>query len=45
MTLLRLSTGEGGQLPKAMEYLDEINTLGLTPNTITYSMLMLASER
>lgn len=45
MILLVLHTGEANQLPKAMEVLSEMEELGLSPNTITYSILLVASER
>ena len=45
MILSDLNTGEADQLPKAMEVLLEMKEMGLFPNTITYSMLLVASER
>ncbi|KHF99163.1 Pentatricopeptide repeat-containing protein [Gossypium arboreum] len=45
MILLVLHTGEANQLPKAMEVLSEMEESGLSPNTITYSILLVASER
>ena len=45
MILSDLNTGEADQLPKAMEVLLEMKEMGLCPNTITYSMLLVASER
>ncbi|KAI4299913.1 hypothetical protein L6164_033333 [Bauhinia variegata] len=37
--------GDGDQFQKAMEVLSEMKGLGLCPNSITYSMLIVASEK
>lgn len=39
------TTGAGDQLQKAIEVLSEMNTIGLSPNSITYSILLVASEK
>ncbi|RVW36670.1 Pentatricopeptide repeat-containing protein MRL1, chloroplastic [Vitis vinifera] len=39
------TTGEGEQLEKAMEVLSDMKRVGLCPNTITYSILLVASEK
>lgn len=39
------STGDGDQLPKAMEVLSDMKRLELRTNTITYSILLVASEK
>lgn len=38
-------TGEADQLQKAIEVLFEIKRQGLCPNTITYSILLVASYK
>lgn len=43
--MVKLYTGDGDQLPKAMQVLSEMKSLGLSPDTITYSILMLSSEK
>lgn len=37
--------GDGDQLQKAMQSLSEMKGIGLCPNTITYSILLVASEK
>lgn len=37
--------GDADQLEKAMEILLEMKSMGLCPNTITYSILCVASEK
>ncbi|KAL0422842.1 UNVERIFIED_CONTAM: Pentatricopeptide repeat-containing protein MRL1, chloroplastic [Sesamum latifolium] len=39
------SEGDADQLQKAMETLSEMKDIGLCPNTITYSILLVASEK
>ncbi|KAJ6925250.1 hypothetical protein NC651_009792 [Populus alba x Populus x berolinensis] len=39
------AAGDGDQLSKALEVLSEMKVWGLRPNTITYSILSVASER
>lgn len=38
-------TGDGDQLQKAVEVLDEQKKVGVLPNIITYSVLLVASEK
>lgn len=38
-------TGDGDQLQKAMEVLTEMKGIGLRPNSVTYSILVVASEK
>lgn len=39
------TSGDGDQLQKAMEVLSEMKGFGLHPNSITYSILLVASEK
>ena len=39
------TAGDGDQLPKALEVFSEMKRMGLCPNTITYSILLVASEK
>lgn len=45
ITLMCYCTGDGDQLEKALEVLSEMNVIGLSPNSITYSILLVASEK
>lgn len=38
-------TGDGDQFQKALEVLSEMKGLGLCPNSITFSILIVASEK
>lgn len=37
--------GEGDQLSKAIDVLSDMRAFGLCPNAITYSILLVASEK
>lgn len=39
------TTGDGDQVLKAVDILNEMNRLGVHPNEITYSVLFVACER
>ncbi|KAL9414695.1 hypothetical protein AB3S75_043037 [Citrus x aurantiifolia] len=45
MNALITASCDGDQLPKTMEVLSDMKSLGLRPNTITYSILLVACER
>ena len=37
--------GDGGKLRKAVEVLEELKDIGVCPNVITYSILIVACEK
>lgn len=39
------TTGDGDQVLKAVDVLNDMNRFGLRPNEITYSVLFVACER
>lgn len=43
--LYNIIAGDGDQLVKAVEILNEIKEVGIQPNTVTYSILLVACER
>lgn len=45
MTYVGSTTGEGDQLEKAMDALSEMKKVGLRPNIITFSILLVSSEK
>jgi len=43
--LNNINAGDGDQLVKSVEVLDEIKEAGVQPNIITYSVLIVACEK